>query len=172
MTNREEIINSYDSLVYESREGGVPYQSIITAVTDKFVGRYKRNSVSIPAESQLDVPELIYDSVRFHIQQTRGQRRQYLKDVFDDLGDKAEYPVGSKPHEAAKRRLIVNFERAFPLGTDEGTDKALGAWHLPDVYRAIESRRENVAKQQAALEQFEAAAARAVRAIEKGEWWS
>lgn len=172
MTNREEIIHSYDKLVHESREGGVGYQNIITAVTDKFVSRWNRNSVSIPAKSSLDVPELIYDSVRFHIQQTRGQRRQYLKDVFNDIGDKAEYPAGSKPHESAKRRLIVNFERAFPLGNDEGRDKALGMWQVSDVWGAVESRRENVKKQQIALEQFEEAAVRAVRAIEKGEWWS
>lgn len=172
MSNREEIVYSYDVMVEKSAETGLSYQDAITVLTDKFVAKHKRGSVEIPEPSTLDVPELIYDSVRFHVQQTRQQRRQYLKDVFDDIGDKHEFPAGHKAHEAAKRRLIRNFSRAFPLGVDEGKDKALGMWHIPDVLNAIDSRRENLQKQKAALELFEASAARAVRALKEGEWWS
>lgn len=172
MSNRDEIVKSYDEYVTESRETGVSYQDLIMVITDEFIAKHNRGSVSIPETSSLSVDELIYDSVRFHVQQTRQQRRQYLKDVFEDIGDKHEFPPGHKAHEAAKRRLIRNFSRAFPLGVDEGKDKALGMWHIPDVERSIESRRENLQKQRAALELFEASAARAVRALGEGESWS
>lgn len=166
MFNKEKIINDYDDLAYESREGGVSYQSIITALTDDYAGKFKNTTVS-----GLDVPELIYDSIRFHVQTTRNSRRQDLKRMFEALGDKLESPAGSKPYVAAERRLRANVQRAFPLGDETGTDKALGMWAIDDVKNAKKSREENLAKQRIATEQFNAAADRAIDAIGKGVRW-
>ena len=167
MTNRERILEQYDALVYESREAGFNYQHGITYINDMLAAEWEGNAVS-----GLDIQDLIFTSVRYHVQSARGARRQSLKDLFEDLADKAEYPAGTREHDAAVRRLEANFHRAFPLGADEGIDKALGMWAVHDVKAAITSRLENVKKQQIALAQFEAAARRAMRALEEGESWA
>lgn len=167
MTNRERILDKYDDLVYESREAGFNYQHGITYINDMLAAEWEGNAVS-----GLDIPDLIFTSVRYHVQSARGARRQSLKDLFEDLADKAEFPAGTREHDAAARRLEANFHRAFPLGADEGIDKALGMWAVHDVEAAIGSRAENVKKQQIALAQFEAAARRAIRALEEGESWA
>lgn len=167
MFNKEKIIDDYDRLAYESRESGVSYQSIITTLTDQYAGEYQNTTVS-----GLDVPELIYDSIRFHVQTTRNSRRQDLKKMFEALGDKLESPVGSKPYVAAERRLRANVGRAFPLGDEDGTDKTLGMWAIDDVKNAKKSREDNLAKQRIATEQFNTAADRAINAIERGVFWN
>lgn len=166
MLNKDRIINDYDDMAYESREAGVSYQAIITVLTDKYAKEFQNTTVS-----GLDVPELIYDSIRFHVQTTRGARRQSLKDMFDCLGDKLDAEPGSKEYERAHRRLTVNIDRAFPLGVEEGTDKALGMWAVDDVKNSIKSREDNLKKQRAAVSQFNLAADRAINAIKNGVDW-
>ena len=167
MFNKEKIIDDYDDLAYESREAGVSYQAIITTLTDRYTGKFKNTTVS-----GLDVPELIYDSVRFHVQTTRGARRQSLKDLFDCLGDKLEAAPGSKEYVRADRRLRANVTRAYPLGAEDGKDKALGMWSVDDIKNSVKSREENLKKQRAAVNQFNMAATRAVAAIRGGVRWS
>lgn len=167
MTNRESIIDSYDDFVWETREAGVSYYHAVDALTAERADKFAGHSLS-----GLDVPELIYDSVRLHIQTTRSNRRQNLRDLFDDLGDKRDFPEGTKQYVAATRRLEANFARAFPLGVDAGTDKALGMWSIDDVRVSMESRRENVKRQQMALRNFEAAAGRAITALREGVTWA
>lgn len=167
MFNKEAIIERYDDLVYESREAGVSYQGIVQSVTDEFAAKFHNTTVS-----GLDVPELVYDSVRYHVQAARSYRRQALRDLFDDLGDKLEHAPGTKQHTRASRRLTINFERAFPLGAEEGTDKCLGMWRVDDVKNAITSREDNLKKQRASLNLFNSAAQRAIRAMKEGVSWS
>ena len=167
MTNRERILDKYDALVYESREAGFNYQHGITYINDMLAAEWAGHTVE-----GLDVPDLIFTSVRYHVQSARGTRRQTLKDRFEDLADKAEFPPGTREHDAAVRRLEANFHRAFPLGADEGVDKALGMWGVRDIQAAVWSRAENLKKQQIAMSQFEDAAHRAIRALEEGEAWA
>lgn len=167
MFNKETIIAKYDDTVYESREGGASYRGVVTSVSDVFGTKYLNTTVS-----GLDVPELVYDSVRYHVQAARSYRRQALRDLFDDLGDKMDNPVGTKQHTRASNRLALNFGRAFPLGADEGTDKSLGFWAVDDVKNAVASREENLKKQRASLNLFNSAADRAIRAIKEGVSWS
>ena len=167
MFNKEKIINDYDDLAYESREGGVSYQAIITTLTDRYAGKFQNTTVS-----GLDVPELIYDSIRFHVQATRGARRQSLKDLFDCLGDKLEAAPGSKEYVRADRRLRANVTRAYPLGAEDGKDKALGMWSVDDIKNSVKSREDNLKKQRAAVTQFNMAATRAVAAIRGGVSWN
>lgn len=167
MFNKEKIIDDYDDLAYESREAGVSYQAIITALTDQYAGEFQNTTVS-----GLDVPELIYDSIRFHVQTTRSARRQSLKDLFDCLGDKLEAAPGSKEYVRADRRLRANVTRAYPLGAEDGKDKALGMWSVDDVKNSVKSREENLKRQRAAVRQFNIAADRAINAIRRGVSWN
>lgn len=167
MFNKEKIIDDYDDLAYESREGGVSYQAIIATLTDHYAGKFQNTTVS-----GLDVPELIYDSVRFHVQATRSARRQSLKDLFDCLGDKLEAEPGSKEYVRADRRLRANVERAYPLGAEDGKDKTLGMWSVDDVKNSVKSREDNLKKQRLAVRQFTDAAGRAITAIQRGVSWN
>ena len=167
MFNKEKIIDRYDELAYEAREGGVSYRELIVFMEDEFATEYAGTSVS-----GLDVPELIYDSIRFHVQTARGTRRQSLKDLFDCLGDKLDNPKGSKEYTRADARLRSHFGRAYPLGAEDGRDKVLGLWTVDDVKNSVKSRRENLKKQKIAVQQFENAAGRAVQAIKQGVSWA
>lgn len=166
MFNKDQIIDKYDDVVYEARECGVAYQGVMTAISDQFAASFKGYAIS-----GLDVPELVYDSVRFHVQAARSYRRQALRELFDDLGDKLEFPNGSKQYQRASRRLEANIGRAFPLGAEEGTDKTLYFWAVDDVKNAVASREENLKKQKASLRLFSSAANRAIRAIREGVTW-
>lgn len=165
--NRTEIIYRYDSLIIGSNSKGMTYQEAIDAITAEKVDRFSGSLIS-----GLDVHELIYDSVRYHVQTTRAGRRQSLKDLFNDLGDKMDYPDGAKEQNKAHNRLIKNFGRGFPLGSADGKDKVLGLWTVDDVYEAIESRADNVARQRAAFVNFDRAANRAIAALKSGVEWA
>lgn len=165
-SNKEYITSQYDHLIDQSKDGRT-YQETIELITDRMAEKFVNTHVS-----GLDVPELIYDSVRFHVQTMRSGRRQSLKNLFNDLGDKKDFPDGSWEHDNAHKRLTESIGKSFPLGTDDGIDKVLGMWTITDVYNAVESRRENLARQRQAFKQFDVAAERAIRAIKEGVTWA
>ena len=166
MFNKETIIARYDQAVKKTKAAGISYQIVIADLEAEFAEDFEDHSIR-----GLDVPELIADSVRYHIQSERSYRRQNLKKMFAALGDKMDYPPESREYKAAVKRLSQNFGKAYPLGVEDGKDKTLGQWYIEDVENSKKSRSENLAKQRAAVKQFSYEANRALRAISEGVGW-
>ena len=161
--NKARIIREYDMSVQATRQFGVSSRKVAEELADLYVGEWAGTTVS-----GLNVEELIRDSVRFHVSSTRASRKQSLRGVFEALGDLMDYPEHSDEHDKAKRRIINNWGRAFPLGVEEGTDKTLSMWSPDDVVAAVEARRENAQRQVASYNLFKTQADRAIRAMESG----